>query len=236
MTTKRPRKRKLTHLEAALARAKTRERLQRHRQNASQQETDERRAEDRNRYRERRDNETNDETNQRQERERNRQRDRRDNETNDETNQRQEGARNRQRERRDNETNDETNQRQEGDRNRHRERRDQAMRDVQQQQQHAALPPPPQSVPAFKTIMANIVATKGNIDPALLDVTGHPQTRELQREFTRKMNDYADSLNYCPTCKERYFGKTFSLTSPNACKKCDMLRQGLLLSHSYLLR
>ena len=70
--------------------------------------------------------------------------------------------------------------------------------------------------------MANIVATKGNIDPALLDVTAHPQTRELQREFTRKMNDYADSLNYyCPTCKERYFGKTFSLTSPNACKKCE---------------
>jgi hypothetical protein len=55
----------------------------------------------------------------------------------------------------------------------------------------------------------------------MLDVTSHPQIRLLQHEFTSKMDTCSVSLKHCPTCKERYYGKSFSRSSPNACTKCE---------------
>jgi hypothetical protein len=72
------------------------------------------------------------------------------------------------------------------------------------------------TVHTFKEIMARFKKSLCNVNKLLLDVSRHPQTRVLQREFTDEMDVYINSLEYFSTCKEQYFLVYFSPSSPKS--------------------
>ena len=66
---------------------------------------------------------------------------------------------------------------------------------------HHMLPPMPPP-PSLAELMQKIVDTHGDIDLDDLDITNHPQVRMMQDSFNASMDEYIETLVYCPTCKE----------------------------------